>query len=406
MKLITFLGANKYSPVRYSLDGKISELTPFVQEAIIELYKNKFKDGCVVVLLTKTSKIKNWLSKKDSEEAYQETGLCERLENLSSKYGLNLSIREIEILEKCREENLWAIFEKITESINEKDEIIFDITHSFRYIPVFALSALYYSNIAKGAKVEAILYGAFEYGKNEDTAENRRIVPLFDLTLSVRVLEWSVAINRFLDTGDVSLLKELSSEKLLPIRKETKGAKGAKLNKFINSLEKFSKDAQTCRAPEFEKDIKKILELLPEAKKEVNIVKPLEPLMERMQEEFSELKNGNINLNVAEWCLRKGLVQQGLTILREELVNYVFLKRYPGEDITHREYRKNVEDLLNAEGPLDLEIEKELKKLWDELCEYRNNINHAGWSQNVHEPQDFKDKLANFISRAKKIMQN
>lgn len=410
MKLITFLGTGRYVPIKYSLNGKVSALTPFIQEAIIELYKDKFEGGTVTVFLTETSKMKNWLSRKDSEEAIQEVGLYERIKNISKEHNLNLSIKEVKIPERCKEENLWVIFEKIIANISEGDEIIFDMTHSFRYMPMFALVALYYGKIVKRGKVVKILYGASEAlapsWEIEKISEKKRIAPIYDLTLFMRVLEWLIATDRFIDTGDASLLKELSAEKLLPLRRKTEGRKGAKLDKFITSLEKFSKDAQTCRAPEFEKDVRKILEILPKAKEEVSIVKPLEPLVERIQQEFSELHKGHINLNVVEWCLNRGLIQQGFTILREELINYVLLKEYPKKEIKKRECRVSVEEFLNERKFLDVKLEGDFKRLWHDLCDYRNNINHAGWVHNVLKPKDFEEKLAEFVSRAKTIMHN
>lgn len=120
------------------------------------------------------------------------------------------------------------------------------------------------------------------------------------------------------------------------------------------------------------------------------------------------MKTGDVisnELEIAKWCLENNLIQQGFTILRENLVNYVITKFFYSEgslkDLNKNENRKNAENMLNKR---DRKIPLQIVNLWRELIEYRNDINHCGWGiKNYHSPGDFKQKLKEFIEKFENI---
>ena len=125
------------------------------------------------------------------------------------KHGVALSeaipsVQQIPIPDGADETELWIIFNALVEAIPEGEEVIFDITHGFRSQPVLALLVASFLRVAKGIKIKAILYGAYE--------KNRENSPVFDLTPFVSMLDWANATERFLETGDARKIAMLIRE--------------------------------------------------------------------------------------------------------------------------------------------------------------------------------------------------
>ncbi|WP_322785246.1 TIGR02221 family CRISPR-associated protein [Methanotorris igneus] len=160
MKLLTFLGTTKYSEVVYTHEGKEVK-TRYIQKVLSEI----FKPDEVVIFVT--------------NEAYKEHG-----DSIKKELG-NVSFVQIEIPKS--QEDLWDLFEKIVESVNDNDEIIFDITHAFRHIPFMSFIVLLYLQQVKNVKIKGIYYGAFMKDYNK--------APIFDLSSLLNLAEWLYEIR-------------------------------------------------------------------------------------------------------------------------------------------------------------------------------------------------------------------
>ena len=407
-KLLSFLGTTKYLEACYFYDNRRVGVCQFIQEALLEFFcKNWNEDDRVIVFLTEESKKKNWYGKKEVSDANFEKGLEERLKEIKSKLGLRVSIKDVEIPEGRSEKELWDIFERISGEIDEGDCIIFDITHSYRYLPMLALVVLNYVRFLKNVKINGIVYGAMEaFGPIDEARKippEKRTIPVFDLTLFVGLFDWTVAIERFLETGNARMIRELGIAELTPLLRESEGKRGTSLKKLINSLNSFSEKVSTCRGPELRGVMQSILDSIPNAEKELENLKPFSPLLGKVRERFSRMElrdDVTCGLEVVSWCLEHGLIQQGFTILRETIVNYVIMKKLNG-DLREKQNREIAEVMLNSRHE---KIPDEILKLWDGIREYRNDINHAGWREKYLPAKKFESKLKDFIERAKVLM--
>ncbi len=201
---LTVLGTGAYSEANYKYGENIYK-TRFIQEALIsEFCKTWSKDDKICVFLTKGAKEKNWNND---------------LEKLLKTLNLEVQIIPVDIKDGQNEEEIWEIFDELYKSVNENDSIIFDITHSFRSIPMLVIVFLNYAKVLKNVNLSGIYYGAFEAAKN-----NNGISPIFDLTPFSILQDWTNATNIFLQTGDSSYINELAQNQINPILKKTKGA--------------------------------------------------------------------------------------------------------------------------------------------------------------------------------------
>ncbi len=409
-KLLSFIGTTPYIESYHVYNDKKSELPcRFIQEALVEFFCREWRDNDeLIVFMTEESKRKNWLSKSECKDANFDEGLKERLEEVKKRLKLKFQVRSVEIPEGKSEEELWIMFEKMSDSLNDEDVIIFDITHSFRSLPMLSLVVLNHVRFLKNVKIERIIYGAMEAlgspKKVRAMPIQDRMIPMFDLTPFASLFDWTIATERFLQTGNAKMMRKLGMEALKPLLVETRGEIGGELRKLITSLDTFSQNVLTCRAPELKSNIKHILNVMPRAEKELERLKPFKPLFGKIKERFSYMRTNDVGsgIEMATWCLEKGLVQQGFTILRETIVNHVIITVLKRDELQKKTYREVAEVMLNSKYE---EISRDILNLWHEIIDYRNDMNHAGWREhNYHSSTDFERKLEEFIERGRQLL--
>jgi CRISPR-associated Csx2 family protein len=426
-KLLTFLGTTNYVYVNYFLDNKKVESVRFVQQAIAEiLCKEWSEEDKIIVFLTEEARKKNWEDGSYDEKGEPSKGLKTELSCL----GLKLKIEEENIPEGKSEEEQWELFKKVLDKIDKNDEIYLDITHSFRSLPFLIMIVLNYAVNIKNAKIKGIYYGAVEVLGTPQGIRNmpkdKRNAPIFNLVSFVTLFDWTIATRRFIDIGDASLLQQLAQEELKPLLKETKGKKGKALETFSKLLGNLSHSYATCRAREIPKIILKIRENMDEAKRELPILPVFLPLIEVIEEKLNKIKFKEKGLeeavNNAEWCLEHNLIQQGFTLLQEGIITY-YLRQIDlrEEEIANRVNREAVANAINCiVRKIDetdalknfchrdklysiIQSSKSIAEIFIQISTYRNDLNHAGWTADFHQPDDFNRKLKEFIQNLKEV---
>lgn len=406
--LFSFLGTGKYDPCIYTYNGKSSTETRFIQTAIYEHLSDDNLE--VVIFLTNKAKMTNW------EDSIGENG--EQIEGLRSTLAQKLpkiKVKVVEISDSQNEVANWQLFDKILEEIQDGDEIYFDITHSFRSIPVVALIVLNYARLVKNAKIEKIVYGL--YDKNQANKE----FPIVDMTNMLSLLDWTNGVDQFIRTGDASLINEITNKevKLLQESKEVSEEDHEDietLNQLANQLEVVGKTFQTCRSLNVTEEVRKLEQCLDKVGNiSTEYLKPLQPLAKKIDEKYkifshSETING---LLAAKWCEEHGLIQPSLTLLQENVVTticqFVGLNK---KNFGHRKCVSSAVNILNknlenneAEWQVPpnkkdivrtiinkIKSYKELLTSYSILTHYRNDINHGGTDKSTKH-DDFVDEL-------------
>ena len=196
----------------------------FVTAAICELNcRNWTAQDRIIVFLTKDARTANWEGKNYENDPDDPDGLNIKLQKLR----LKATIKTYEIKEGFDETDIWANFQTIFDTINERDSIHLDITNAFRSIPIFATTLMNYAEfLKKGVQLKAIHYGIFEklgmvrevVAKYPNPAD--RLVPILDLKGIAQLQDWTSAANDFLKHGNGTALGKL-----------------AEMDKFSNSRE-------------------------------------------------------------------------------------------------------------------------------------------------------------------------
>ncbi|HWP49655.1 MAG TPA: TIGR02221 family CRISPR-associated protein [Candidatus Limnocylindrales bacterium] len=424
--MLAFLGTNDYLPCNYLLNekGKISGVR-FIQEALVSLFcKDWTEKDRIIIFLTEEAKNKNWVDNghKDRDgKPLQREGLKRRLESL----GLKTKILDKEIPDGRTEEEIWRIFDEVLNQIDHGDEVIFDMTHAFRSLPMLAIIILNYAKVIKNIKINGVYYGAFEslgsIREVEKMAVQDRNVPIFNLTPFVRLFDWTNAIHNFITYGDAKDISELTQQEIKSILADTQGKdEGAQnLRELSKQLKKLTKLIQTSRGPGLIDgfDFDGLRELI----KKEGFLKPINPLLDKIANKIKDFKNKDIKNGYAavEWCIQHNLIPQGYTLLQETMISEVVVRHFGQSEILNEDKRKLAAQALHIanrniianrkipeeewEEPAksrkeDVQkiiscLSEDFIKIYDSITQDRNDINHAGFRTQPSQPEDLQERL-------------
>jgi CRISPR-associated protein, TM1812 family len=301
----------------------------------------------------------------------------------------------VPIPEGHTEEELWDIFSALTEVVAEREEVVFDITHSFRSIPFLTFLAAAYLRAARRARIRAVVYGAYDARPKDDPGPR----PVFDLTPFVSLLDWLAATNQFIHTGDAQYLARL-------LRQEGAARRSGALKHAGETLEPFSLAVMLCRPLEVMRDAGRMENMLKRAAGVMaQWARPFTVMADRIQAEYGKYNLpdpiGDVaaslrhQLSIIRWYAEHGQIIQAVTLAREWVVTAVGMQ-LQGSFILATDEREKIERGLSglcrvAQGrsfPYELnEVGRALQSwpeaqairdLWNQLSTVRNDLDHAG----------------------------
>lgn len=403
---ISVLGTSNYQECKYVTASYKSQPVRFVQEATLDfLMKNgKWEEqDCGYILLTSQAYECNWKDNGQRDRignVILQEGLSTRLCNMHLPFGIT-EIKDLPI--GNNETEIWNIFTKVYEILEEGDELYFDLTHGFRYLPMLVLVLSNYARYLKNITIKSITYGNYE-GRNKETNE-ALIVNLLSLSA---VQDWAFAAGQFLRNGNAETLCNLCDAGLKPILREAQGSNlgASALRDSMHKLRDIVMERQTCRGISIinAKALRNFKEKAFDAESE--IIPPLHPIFQKITQSLDDFDT-NENLTnafmAAEWCCHNGLYQQAITLLQEyivsalceqnkmdrldensrNLINSVFkiaVSQLPEEEwkISDENDKITIHRLLQTNWFLNTEF----VKLYADISNTRNDINHSGMRQN------------------------
>ncbi|MFX0548661.1 TIGR02221 family CRISPR-associated protein [Hathewaya histolytica] len=423
-KFLSMLGTSSYNECYYSYDNGERVNTKFIQEALIKnLCKEWTSDDEIIIFLTEQARNNNWFNESDESRRLQE-----RLKQF------NIKVKDVYIPNANNEDEIWAMFETILDNIGESDEIIFDITHSFRSIPMLVLVILNYAKVIKNIDISGIYYGAYEGRVKEGDI---KIAPIINLTAFNDLLEWSEAFNLFLKYGNSEQINALS-KKVLKRKLINKDEEAFLVRDFVNRLDDFTNCIYTCRGKLSNKKsdnrnsiglsykiMNQYLEKLINKEDLKMEIKPLVPLFKKVKdrtEEFNSGDNLNTGLAVVKWSIDNNLIQQAYTALDETLKTYVCIKFNLDEtdvglreEVATKALRIKAKELKEEKWKVKEEykdkirfivenLDDEIKKISSPINQLRNDINHFGYTQNVSNYETLKSNIKTQYENLKELI--
>lgn len=370
---ISVLGTGFYGACKYTREAFASTETRFIQQATLEYLGVKQKwtredsEGkaldCIIILLTDGARKTNWNKEirtrynRNTEKEEPYLGLEQILQDMS----LPCPVRDISIPDGKDENEMWTIFNAVYEALEPGDELYFDLTHSFRYLPMLVLVLGNYAKFLKDVSVRHISYGNYE-ARDINTNE----APLMDI-LSLTILQdWTFAAADLIRNGNIERLQSLKEANALTPLLRSKGKNNLDrkvaeqpLTGYLDALNSLLQDMKLCIAPNLIKgetinDIHTFHEQVIDAFN--RIIAPVPPIINRIQDSLSGFEqtdrdcpdsflNGYV---AAQWCYDHQLYQQAITILEENITTHFCL--YLGLDEHVYDYRKASNAYLRHKG--------------------------------------------------------
>lgn len=411
---ISVLGTGNYKECIYASGNTQYDGTHFIQKATLQMLDVKegwTESDRIYIIVTDGSKEQNWETRTDNGEP--KIGLADTLKEMH----LSTPIETIRIPDGNNEDEIWQIFSDIYKVLNDEDELYFDLTHGFRYLPMMVLVLGNYAKFLKHTEVKSITYGNYE-SRDKET----NIAPIINITPLAALQDWTNAAADYLEHGDATKLKNCADKPLITIARETKGQDqyATTLIKLSKQLYEFSNLISFNRGDEIiigkqSEQIKALLE-----KADAEYIRPMGPLFKQIAKSarnFNPDSPENM-IEASRLCLDHSDFQASITLLQEGIVSMLCRKFHL--DVKDKGDREIATQALNKLG-LELQnkeyrplspyketiikriidsgiISSELANQWNKITEDRNDFNHAGLRASYKDAETLRNNISSYLS--------
>lgn len=375
--LMSFLGTTEYKETDYYA-GDISNYksSKYILDALIDVVCKEWD--------WKNDKISVFLTDKARENNWEKPGTLRDV-LLSCTYIKN--VFDVDIVAGGSENEIWKMFEQMTEAIGEGDELYIDITNSFRFVPLLMTSVAVFAKTVKNAEVKAVYYGAFVPGENK--------TPILNIVGFVDIIDWSQGSQLFVKTGNIEAINNSALATLGEHKNE--GAEMERMMKnlldMMNGLDNSQgvgttgEDEEKITILNAYKDYEynKVL-FISKYKNDIKMA-PVYKVLKVIDEDVEIFRNAArldsnflMGMCAVSWYIRKGKAQQGFTALDETMKTYV-CQRYGIDEIDYSVREDTVQRLCNY---LNKSLERGKSKPETERREkaYEKWINEV-WKEDV-----------------------
>lgn len=420
---ISFLGTGNYSEAVYEFAGERPDPTRFVQEALVwHLCRDWSTEDQVIVFCTEGAHSKNWIDggQVDRRNGKPLQGLKTTLQKLKETENLQVNIQEtILIPEGFDESQVWKIFQNVYKVLEEGDEIYFDMTHSFRVIPLFATVLFNFSKVMKRTTLRGVYYGAFEVLGPAYMLEEKlpnpsdRVCSIVDLSQVVALQQYTAVAHELEQYGRIKGLNELL--------KDTKGI-SKRLQGLNSKLGKLEEYLQTNNLKMIATDQNNYLEKQKQVRKSSKDVdEPIQLILSHLWSNLEQCgfsmddATGNQNIEAAiKWVDKHDMLLQSYTLGQEYLISRlveIYKDMIPNfnnlvpkyRDVRRRQYiaaicamNQSAVDEGDFRGDLARNVQATKKILADhdigeirpyfiQITACRNKINHAKGNKSFKE---------------------
>ncbi len=369
---ITSVGTTDYGNTTYIHNGKFFE-TKFASEAIYRLVDG-ITDAEVFVFST--------------DEAIK-------------KYGNDLkkliNAKCISVPFAKEEKELWNVFEQINKQIETGAEIIIDITNAFRSLQMIYFAIIVYLTALKNVTIKGIYYGAYE---DKDKSSDPPKTPVVDLTAIFNMIDWFYAVRIFNDYGLAKPVATIIDEVVKKtgnqyVKDDLLKDVSGKLKNISDGL--YNVDIRIIN-DYFYKLINKKDEYsealsnnLPIGKEAFNIILNsyqgfgINQRLIQKNNNYTDLTREELEREkiIIDWYLARGQVKNGLTLIREWIVNQFMLHKKRTEKWLVRNNRELVEsiirDLIKNKKHVSSEL-KDIAEKSEKIFSLRNRMSHGGFT--------------------------
>ncbi len=410
---LSFLGNIKYQTAAYIWHSPVTgEIQRYETDLFPETLSVFFSLDKLLVFVTKKA--------REHENSYR---LQQKLGDL---------VEFVNIPDGKDENEMWQIFDIVTEKVPKNSEIVIDITHAFRYLPLIVFNLASYLRRIRNVEVYKIVYGNWEA---RDESFEPPHAPVFDLTSTMELQNWLYGIDAFQRRGEayelaVSLAKTQGRfYKNKALSNNTN--RPQKLKDTGQCLQDFSEAIRLLRPLKAFETAEELLSLLEDVRHESMLwAKPFADILRELENEIKPLKlNKPLVLNkdhlLAEYYLilyylGKDLIVQAVLLTREFLVSYLTWQLGLQDQWRDRDLRGKIEGDLNRVirwkqgkqgGAVPDWYDNKVAgadtiiRLWGDIIGLRNSIAHCEMNQAATcNPSTIRNNIRNITLEIQSLL--
>jgi len=405
MKLLTFLGTTSYQPATYvwrSPDGEQHEHT--TRYAPAAAYRFLRADGIVVLATSEAC--------------------AAHLAGLRQEVGPAVDISVEHIPGGANEQELWQIFAAVARCARQGPAMALDITHGFRSLPLIALLAVAFLRAVHRVEVERVVYGAWEA---RDTRVDPPRAPLFDLTPMLSLLEWAIAADRLIRSGDARDMAACLRDAAPPWPQAQQAGLlrlKSKISRLSRGLDDISHDLRLIRPYLTLEAAHRLTSQLAEAEECAASVPPFAELLAEVRATFAghALAKPDAPENVGaclqrqraliRWYLDRQYYVEAATLAREWVVSWWAVAQQGKVDLLAKDTRHAAEHALGELHAADkcgclakraAGLPEQVARLWSRIIDVRNDIDHAGMRRGALPPSRLLENIEQCVSEIEKL---
>lgn len=318
--------------------------------------------------------------------AIDEEMLMRHAENLTRKLGI---ATECLLIDYARDQAGQAeLLAAIAERLHEYEEIVIDITHSFRHLPMLALVVTRFLAKTKGITTKNIYYGALDM-----TTEHGE-TPVIELRGLLDMLDWVDALASYDRNGDYGVFA--------PLFRRADNELTADLLQKASFYERVNQPGQARRP------LQQAIDML-----DATAISPRSPMAELFQPQLRKriAWAGNTNyserqVELARRHLENGDYLQAATQAFEAAITRR-LDRTKSDPMNH-DHRAAAKDDLEQEIRQTGKIKSEAQKSYLDLRDLRNALAHGSRSNKaeIQSALSSEDNLKRFLAELLSLVES
>lgn len=214
----------------------------------------------------------------------------------------------IEVPDSMDEETQFQAISQLLEKIEKEDTLFVDLSGGMRDVAMLLVIAARCMRDLRKVQTRRVIYAELRGGESI-VRDRTQLYGLFDFV---------TAMDQFFSTGTAQKLENY-------LRSE--GEKDPVLHTLLTRINQFSEDLALCRVRKLNDDLNQIDQALKETPEKSQNLTDLffQMLKDRFSTEFAELLSSGEKALPAlvSWCAGHGMYQQALTLLCEQMPEYV-----------------------------------------------------------------------------------
>ena len=410
---MTVVGAGEYDEVTYKIRNKQYTSRSIQKALMMYFYEENVRFDKFVFFLTEKARERNWEKVKYRDRELDAERDEEGLETFTQRFFPGKAV-PVDIQDGVNDEDFLSIFRRIYESMEENDEITFDVTNGFRSIPFLFYPVISYAKELKHISIAHIYYAP--YVKDVYPTE------LIDLEKYNEILDWANAAHIYRISGNAKEMMDLVQKRYDGFCGEEKKVFSQSKN-LAQALLEMTDALLTCCSGNRKKSIVvQSNKLFRDAEKR-NALDNQEYILfdalishalETVKGFQNKKKQSDVGLEAMKWYKERRLFQLAYTAMQETIITYIIEAFAPQEDsmdhvlrgdvvsyALHSCYHShgsqlNIDEKLN-ENPklmktkelaaLFIKIASFFKdedcRIFETLTETRNQMNHFGMNSST-----------------------